>query len=116
MNLFDRVLFEVNTDIRDRALELIVISLIILYVAFYYWGKKKNLSIAKAWAFNARKCMESQFAQLGYDKGHLLLENSPEEYAFYASGRQYCRYLYANLQVIEESSGIRTEDNFFFIL
>ena len=85
---------------QQHLLEFSVILLIAFYVFWFFQGRKRNFQLAKTWLQQTRSLMQSQFALLGDGEGHLLFKEANDEYLFYATGRKYCRFLYANLQVI----------------
>ncbi|KAI9594411.1 hypothetical protein BDF19DRAFT_444730 [Syncephalis fuscata] len=86
--------------IEDFYIELVLCSLLVLYVFIYQWGKHKNEQIAKTWIKYHLDLFASHFAHVGNDKGHILVKDGPADFLFYASGRIHCQYLRARLQMI----------------
>jgi hypothetical protein len=82
--------------VSDFAFEIMVVSLIILYLVVYFRGKAENERIARKWIAANATSFENECAVVG-DKGKKLIVDGPRDYIFYASGREYIQHMYGFL-------------------
>ena len=71
-------------------LELLAVALVILYITNFTIGKRKNKDIAYNWLRAVEPTLSHNFAMVGFEEhreNKYMLEESPHEFIFYASGR-----------------------------
>jgi len=81
----------------DYYLEIVFVSLIVVYLVNYFFGKKINDSIATSWASASRSILESNFSRVGevtvggkdQEKVALIRENA-WTYSLKSTGRINC--------------------------
>lgn len=71
-----------------------------MYIINYYTGKTKNKNMADSWLRSVGPTLMNHFAMVGFDPSHknmCLLEESPHEFIFYASGRDNLEFMEVGL-------------------
>jgi hypothetical protein len=88
---------------RDFYFEYAVLSLISLYYALHYLGKKRNQSLAQSWIRSHRPLLSSQFAQFGIpsDDGRVvpLSHDGGGIYESFATGRVNIHRLWVEMKL-----------------
>ena len=84
--------------------EIIMISLLILYIINAYFGVKKNKKIAESWLSKNKQFFENNYAHLGgereYNPNFLsLIKDSYNDFKFFASGRVYLSWLLVDINL-----------------
>lgn len=105
-----------------------ILPFILLIIIFHLWGTKKNRRKAKAWAQAHAPVLQNEFAAVGFggvsppdnagwvhadrsafqvssselvSPDSILRENSPQEFASYATGRQNVAFLDLTLKLVK---------------
>nr|BAJ95502.1 predicted protein [Hordeum vulgare subsp. vulgare] len=86
---------EVPVD-RNYIVEIIYVSIIVLYAVNFFNGKRKNDSIAASWIESVQPILSSNFSE--YGKGQIVKESN-YSYKVVAEGRQNCIGLQATLEL-----------------
>ncbi|KAI9197408.1 uncharacterized protein BJ171DRAFT_520205 [Polychytrium aggregatum] len=79
--------------------EATMLALIVVYLAFHYYGKSYNRKLATAWFKATLPVWEKNFAQVGSGNGARLQYDGPSDYVLYATGRVHCRSIYGKVEL-----------------
>ncbi|KAJ9209356.1 hypothetical protein DTO166G4_9055 [Paecilomyces variotii] len=99
-----------RTSPSDFKQEAMILPFILLIIIFHLWGTKKNRRKAKAWAQAHAPVLQNEFAAVGFggvssselvSPDSILRENSPQEFASYATGRQNVAFLDLTLKLVK---------------
>lgn len=91
--------------LRSYSVEIVCVSVLIMFIINYFTGKRANENIALAWAARfatSGSIFEKNFSLLGVGDGDdspLLLKEGQNVFKFYASGRRYCEGLLATMEL-----------------
>ncbi|KCV69370.1 hypothetical protein H696_03803 [Fonticula alba] len=89
----------IATYLQTFHIELLLILFLAAYGAFYLRGNSRNQHLAHTYAKALFSSFKNQFAYFGDGKGHLLIQDSPSQYWFYASGRVHFESLAVGIQL-----------------
>ncbi|CEP12028.1 hypothetical protein [Parasitella parasitica] len=81
--------------IMDFQMEIVLVSVFILYFLVWLRGKKANLNKAKAWLNGQSDYLRSQFALVGDRKSNdqsILMMDGPADYLLYTTGRRNVQF------------------------
>lgn len=90
---------------RSYTVEIVCVSFLIAFIINYFTGKKENENIALSWAakFATKDSIfDKNFSLLGVGDGDdspLLLKEGQTVFKFYASGRRFCSWLLATMEL-----------------
>ena len=91
---------------RTYTVEIICVSFLIMFIANYFTGRRQNEVLALSWAAKFAikdSIFDKNFSLLGTGDGKddapLLLKEGNDVFRFYASGRRYCGYLLATMEL-----------------
>lgn len=84
---------------RKYLTEVCLASILVVYMLNFFVGKKVNTKVATMWLAEAIPLLRQNFAHLGFgEESNLSLSQiSYTEFEFYATGRDYCHYLFLNM-------------------
>ncbi|KAF7729323.1 hypothetical protein EC973_004579 [Apophysomyces ossiformis] len=80
---------------QDFEMEMVLGTLLILYVLSWYRGKQANLAIAKRWMNTHVEFLEQQFALVGDkvdNRRSILMKDGPADYLLYTTGRRNVQF------------------------
>eukprot|EP00386_Alphamonas_edax_P001248 GDKI01003659.1.p1 GENE.GDKI01003659.1~~GDKI01003659.1.p1 ORF type:complete len:398 (+),score=142.90 GDKI01003659.1:130-1323(+) len=80
------------------AMEIGAIGILVLYAVNYFMGGASNKKLATAWMKEVCETMEQNFARVGL-KEAMMVQESNDEYKFYATGRINCSGVLATLNL-----------------
>lgn len=81
------------------AFEISIVLFIVVYLFWYYKGKRDNETVAKQFLSNAYPVFSHQCTEIGDGKGHKLVRDGASDYIFYASGRSHIQYILGRLEL-----------------
>lgn len=79
-------------------MEAVFIAFLVAYGINYFFGKRTNENIVRAWANAYRSVFDEQFARLG-SEGSLLIKESPSSFRMQCAGRANCAGVQCNLRL-----------------
>ncbi|KAI8641853.1 hypothetical protein BD408DRAFT_417511 [Parasitella parasitica] len=82
-------------EIMDFQMEIVLVSVFILYFFVWLRGKKANLNIAKKWLNGQTDYLQSQFALVGDKNSNdqsILMMDGPADYLLYTTGRRNVQF------------------------
>lgn len=90
------------TGRKSYEVEILAGAGLLLYVALFFWGQRKNRQMADAWLEAFRPLLTQQFARISVtaDPSSPFMKESHNGYRFYASGREHCRGMLASLDLL----------------
>eukprot|EP00842_Homolaphlyctis_polyrhiza_P004823 jgi/Hompol1/5341/HPOL_001236-RA len=77
--------------------EMLMLLIFAIYLAAFVYGKRINRELARKWIRLTIDTWEAHFAHIGSNEGHKLIRDGPQDYIFYASGREYVKHVYGYL-------------------
>lgn len=84
---------------RKYLVELCISSILIIYVLNIFVGKKVNSKIVSMWVAEAIPVLKKNFHHTGFgeEPNYSISQLKYHEYEFFASGRDYCHYLFLHM-------------------
>ena len=83
----------------DYIMELTVLSFLVVYLVNFIYGRSRNATKAKRWLSNTKSIWTEKFALVGHSDKQLIFD-SPSDFIFYASGRNFIKSVIANIETI----------------
>lgn len=100
--------------------EIIIGSIIIVYLINFLVGSSKNNSIASAWLQTHLSFLKSQFELVGDDLAnqtptstHQMTKESEHTYVLWCSGRQFCKGMLVQIKLLKRQDIISSVINYF---
>ncbi|OON21766.1 hypothetical protein X801_02332 [Opisthorchis viverrini] len=99
-------------------LEMLFISMLVIYFSNFLIGRSKNTQLATAWFAAHKPILETQFAMVGDDGqaepgSGTLLKESEHLYSLWCSGRAYCDAMLVELRLLKRQCLVFTLANWF---
>lgn len=95
-----RSLWSLHWDKQEVAIgaaEYLAIAIVVLYIAVYIWGRRRNYEIAHTFIRGVDELFRSRFLEAGpatelpsVDRRQLLSRDSPSSFLYYATGSRAC--------------------------
>ncbi|KAJ3332279.1 Coiled-coil domain-containing protein 47 [Blyttiomyces sp. JEL0837] len=89
-----------NLQITDFVLEICMLSGLIAYIGFHFYGRKLNQDVATQWMQSSMHIWEAQFAHVGDEKKYTLVRDGARDFIFYASGREFVDKVYGYIKLM----------------
>ncbi|XP_071729836.1 uncharacterized protein At5g49945-like [Rutidosis leptorrhynchoides] len=92
-------------SIRNYTIEIVSVSILIIFAINFFTGKKENETLALAWAAKFAtndSIFERNFSLLGVGEGEdspLLLKEGQNVFKFHASGRRFCERVLGTMEL-----------------
>lgn len=83
----------------NYAIEYIILTLLGIYIINYFYGKRKNSTIAFSIYTTLQSYLQTQFSHIGDSDTNNLIHQSNTDYLLYASGRQYVHSMLCHIHL-----------------
>ncbi|KAA3675982.1 uncharacterized protein DEA37_0008515, partial [Paragonimus westermani] len=101
-----KVPHRLTTSWDNYHLEMLIVSVLLVYLLNYFVGRTKNMQLAAAWFEAHKPLLDAQFAMVGDDgqaepASGTLLKESEHLYSLWCSGRVHCEAMLVELRLIK---------------